>query len=75
MRHVELHIIETDEDINTGLLSGLLSLDDLDILSCIACTDDVGQVDGAFYGFVVAIDHEDLPWYVCTECASDVVSD
>lgn len=73
MRHIELHIIEADADIQSAINVGLLELGDLDgsNLKCTACAESVGHVDGVFYEFAVALDGDDK-WYVCSDCVADI---
>lgn len=73
MRHLEIHVIETEQDVDLALQSGLLSLDRLDSTECADCALPVGHAstDG-FEPFAVVIDENDFDWAVCVECASPV---
>lgn len=73
MRHLEIHVIETEQDVDLALQSGLLSLDRLDSTECVDCALPVGHAstDG-FEPFAVVIDENDCDWAVCVDCASPV---
>lgn len=73
MRSIELHVMETDTDLDSGVLAGLLDNDELDGVECSACYEDVGHVNGVFYAFAVVLDDVDQ-WYVCTSCSSNVLN-
>ena len=74
MRSLELHVFETDEDIDSGLQAGLLELDDLDETACSECAEQVGNVNGVFEPFVVSLNEEDLIWITCSDCAAPVIN-
>jgi len=74
MRHIEVHVIESETDVATALSSGLLEVTDLDgDVQCNHCSDGVAYVDGEFVAFAVAIDELDEPWFVCLVCSEPVV--
>lgn len=72
MRSLEIHVFDTDADLDSGLLSGLLTVDDLDDVECIACLDEVGHVNGAFMSYVTVLDETDQ-WFLCVPCATTVL--
>lgn len=72
MRSLEIHVFDTDADLDSGLLSGLLTVDDLDDVECIACLDEVGHVNGSFLSYATVIDDEGQ-WFLCVPCASTVL--
>ncbi len=73
MRHLEIHVIETEHDVDLALQSGVLSLDRLDSTECVDCALPVGHASTAgFEPFAVVIDETDCDWAVCLECASPV---
>jgi hypothetical protein len=74
MRHIELHLIETDADIDLALLSGILTADQLDSTECAECGEEIGssEYDGSFLQFAVVLD-EDTQCAICVECASPVL--
>jgi hypothetical protein len=74
MRHIEVHVIESETDVATALSSGLLEVTDIDEdVHCNHCSDRVAYVDGEFVAFAVAIDEMDEPWFVCLVCSEPVV--
>lgn len=72
MRSLEIHVFDTDADLDSGLLSGLLTVDDLDEVECVACLDEVGHVNGGFLSYATVIDETDQ-WFLCVPCASTVL--
>lgn len=72
MRSLEIHVFETDADLDSGLLSGLLTVDDLDDVECVACLDEVGHVNGGFFSYVIVLDDIDQ-WFLCVPCAATVL--
>lgn len=75
MRHLELHVIETEHDIDLALQAGLLELDRLDATECVECGVSLGYSDrtAEFEPFTVVIDESDTDWSLCLECASPVI--
>ena len=72
MRHIEVHVLETDADVSLALTSGLIELDDLDGATCSDCEESVGHADDTFYTFCVVLNEDDY-WFVCEDCATPVV--
>ena len=72
MRSIEVHVIETDDDINLALKSGLLESADLDELYCDECEETVGHEGSAFHEFSVVLYEDDASWFLCADCASPV---
>jgi hypothetical protein len=73
MRSIELHVIESDEDLDLGLVAGLLEVEDLaDDLACTACLEEVGHVTEGFVQFAIVLDHVDR-WFMCMICSADVL--
>jgi hypothetical protein len=73
MKHIEVHVIEREDDVASALSSGLLMVGDLDGASCSDCSERVAYVDGAFIAFAVVLDEMDEPWFLCEECVAPVV--
>lgn len=73
MRHIELHTIETEADAASAFVSGLLD-EHFPLTVCAACSDGVGSSASGtnFVPYVVCLDDESR-WYLCEECASDVL--
>lgn len=75
MRSIEIHVIESDEDLDLGLISGLLEVEDLtDVIACSACQEDLGDAvdDLEFVEFAILLDHE-RRWFMCIECSAIVL--
>lgn len=74
MRHIELHTVESARDLDLAVTAGLLDIDDIDGAECFRCYEEVGYIDGEFYGYAIALD--DLhQWTVCSSCATVVTGD
>lgn len=73
MRSIEVHLIETDDDIDTALASGLLEIADLDATECSACSELVGHVRDRFIPFTLNLDEADIPWFTCVTCAQPIL--
>ena len=74
MRHIELHVIETDSDIQLALFAGVLSTDQLAITECDVCDETIGystETD-SFEQFVVVLE-ADIEYSICTDCASPII--
>lgn len=72
MRNVELHLMDSNGDVDLGVRAGLIEATDTSDPECSNCSDEVGPVDGAFYPYVVALDERNQ-WVVCEDCASPVM--
>jgi hypothetical protein len=69
MRHIEIHVIETETDAHSAVSCGLLTDAQL-VAACADCGDDVGALN-TFEPFCLVLDDEDI-WYLCTYCAEPV---
>ena len=69
MRHIEVHVIETESDAASAERSGLPADPNL-VTACADCGDDVGALD-RFEPYCVVLDGE-AEWYLCTYCAEPV---
>jgi hypothetical protein len=74
MRHLEVHVIETEHDIDLALQAGLVTAGQLSHSECSDCADLVGHAGESFSPFVVVIDEYDFDWAVCSDCASSVIT-
>ncbi len=74
MQHIELHVIESEEDIDLALQSGLLIPQHLDDIECSVCDELLGNTGTGdeFVGFAVVLD-DDYVWTVCADCADPVI--
>jgi len=71
MRHIELHVLETEADTLTAVNAGLLDDPNL-VTACADCAAELGALD-VFEPYCVVLDDLDQ-WYVCLDCA-EVVTD
>jgi hypothetical protein len=71
MRHIEMHLIEEEEDLSTAEVAGL---DVYATETCDHCMDSVGVIEEgtSFNPFVVLLDDES-EWIVCSSCADPVL--
>jgi hypothetical protein len=69
MRHIEIHVIETESDAASAEHSGLPTDANL-VTACADCGDDVGALV-PFEPYCVVLDGE-AEWYLCTYCAEPV---
>jgi hypothetical protein len=72
MRSLEIHVFETDADLDSGVLGGLLTVEDLDAVACTACLDEVGHTNGSFVSYTTVLDDVDQ-WYLCIPCTGAVL--
>jgi hypothetical protein len=71
MRHIEVHVLETEADTLTATNTGLLEDPNL-VTACADCAVDVGALD-RFEPYCIVLDDVDQ-WYLCLDCA-EVVTD
>jgi hypothetical protein len=73
MRSLELHVIESETDIQLALSSGVLLPEQMVMTECSDCEDLIGLRASSFEPFVVVIDEHDQDWTVCGDCARPIV--
>jgi hypothetical protein len=75
MRSLEVHVIETDSDLNYAIQAGVVLVEHLEESECSDCGLGVAHSNGedAFDAFCVVLDDSDRDWLVCLDCASSVV--
>lgn len=70
MRHIEVHLVESNDDRESLNNAGF---DLFEVETCEQCFEEVGSVEDAeFVSFVVCLDEED-EWIVCAECAEPIL--
>lgn len=69
MRHIEIHVIETEQDAASAVQCGLLT-DPFLVTACLDCGDDVGALD-RFEPYCLVLDDQS-EWVLCTYCAEPV---
>ena len=74
MLHLEIHVLETEEDLDLALQSGLLTIGQVNGTKCSDCGIELGYASlEGFEPFAVIINEHDQDWHACTECASPVI--
>lgn len=73
MRSLELHLFETDQDVDLAIQSGTALPEQIASTICSECGGYVGFSGPEFEPFVFVIDENDQDWVVCTECAGPIV--
>jgi len=73
MQHFEVHFIETELDIDLGLQSGLLTVEQLDASECAECSNLLGHSADSFESFAIIIDENDRDWSLCSECSGPLI--
>lgn len=71
MRHVELHTVHSNADIERAHASGLVE-DDFVLADCAGCAGALGDNATDFEPFVICLDDQHL-WVVCMSCAENVL--
>jgi len=72
MKSIELHVLESDADIDSAMTAGLIDIDDIDGATCAACYEDVGYVGSRFYAYAIVLD-DVAQWTLCATCIEPVV--
>jgi hypothetical protein len=75
MRSLEVHVFETDRDLDLALNAGIILPEQVARTACVECGDAIcysGRVE-EFCPFVLIIDENDQDWALCEECASPIV--
>lgn len=73
MRSLEVHVFETDRDVDLALSAGIVLPEQLARTACVQCKSPVcysGQTE--FQSFVLIIDENDQDWTLCENCASAI---
>lgn len=73
MRSLEVHVFETETDLDDALRSGVALPEQLAMTECQECEELTGICDFGFEPFVVVIDENDRDWALCYECASPML--
>lgn len=74
MRSLEVHLFETEHDVDIAIQSGTALPEQIASTHCTECDQSVGyDGDHAFEPFVFVIDENDQDWVVCSECASPII--
>jgi hypothetical protein len=71
MMHIEIHVIQTDRDVDAAVQCGLLD-GPFEVEPCHNCDAEVGSL-GDFEPFAIVLDETDDPWIVCYDCALPII--
>jgi DNA-directed RNA polymerase subunit RPC12/RpoP len=72
MKSYEVHLIETESDIELADLAGLT--DGIDTYECANCWEAIGALeDGTFEPYVITLTYKDDGYSVCIECSAPVI--
>lgn len=73
MRSLEVHVFETDTDLDNALQAGIVLPEQVALTKCAQCGDKVcySGTDG-YCPFVLVIDENDQDWMLCEDCASPI---
>jgi hypothetical protein len=70
MRHIEVHLVESNDDRESLNIAGF---ELFEVETCEQCSEEVGAVEDAeFVAFVACLDEDD-EWIVCAECAEPIL--
>ena len=73
MRSLEVHVFETDTDLDNALRAGIVLPEQVARTACVQCGDRIcySGVE-AYCPFVLVIDENDQDWALCEDCASPI---
>jgi len=74
MRSLEVHLFETERDVDLAIRSGTALPEQIAITRCIDCSDPAGYGAGEFQAFILVIDENDQDWILCCDCAGPILS-
>ena len=74
MRSLELHVFETERDVDLAIHSGTVLPEQLAAVRCFDCDGRLGYDGETFEPFVFVIDENDQDWVLCTSCAGGILS-
>lgn len=75
MQHIEVHVIESETDLDLALQAGILSIEQLGHTECQECSTNVAySAESEFSAFAVVINDADQDWALCMDCAGPVVN-
>lgn len=74
MRSLEVHLFETERDVELAIRSGTALPEQIASTRCIDCDGTAGYASGDFEPFVLVIDENDQDWILCSDCARPVLT-
>jgi hypothetical protein len=73
MRSLEVHVFETDTDLDNALRAGLVLPEQVARTACVDCDTPICYSSTTeFCPFVLVVDENDQDWALCEECASPI---
>jgi hypothetical protein len=73
MRSLEVHVFETDTDLDSAVRAGVVLPEQVARTECMQCEDPICFSSAEFSAFVLVIDENDQDWTLCEECASPII--
>jgi hypothetical protein len=73
MRSLEVHVFETDNDLDNAVKAGVVLPEQIAITACADCGESVCYTDDDFCPFALIIDENDQDWILCEDCASPIL--
>ena len=74
MRSLEVHLFETERDVDLAIASGTALPEQMAVSECKDCAGPAGYSSGDFEPFILVIDENDQDWILCAICARPVLS-
>jgi hypothetical protein len=75
MRSLEVHHLQTEDDLELALTSGLILPEQVAATDCMECETLVCYSDtkNLFIPFLLVLDEDDQDWVLCEDCASPML--
>ncbi len=74
MRSLEVHLFETERDVDLAIKSGTALPEQIASTRCIDCGDPAGYGSESFDPFILVIDENDQDWILCCSCAGPILT-
>lgn len=74
MRSLEVHLFETERDVDLAIKSGTALPEQIASTKCIDCNDAAGYDREDFRPFILVIDENDQDWILCCSCAGPILT-
>lgn len=73
MRSLEVHVFETDRDLDLALSAGIVLPEQVARTECVQCEAPLCYSGNSeFCSFVLVIDENDQDWVLCENCATPI---
>lgn len=73
MRSLEVHVFETETDLDIAVRSGVIPPEQVAKTECVQCESPICFSSAEFTSFILVIDENDQDWSLCEECASPII--